>query len=294
MKPMLAKDAQENEIRFPVIASPKLDGVRGLVIDGCLRSRSLKKFPNEHVQAMFSAAQLNGLDGELIMGEPNAKDVYRVTQSATSNVLGKPAVTFYVFDCFNCPGGYSERLKAIKHKAEWAQAVGINVVVLEQRVINTRQELLAYEQLCLGQGYEGLIIRAPNGPYKQGRSTVNEGWMLKLKRFTDSEAEIVGMEEEQLNGNAAKVNALGHTERSTAKAGLTGKGTMGALIVRDLKSGVQFNIGTGFTAADRQLFWDQRTKVMGLVVKYKSFLVGVKDAPRFPVYLGMRPKHDMS
>jgi DNA ligase-1 len=117
--------------------------------------------------------------------------------------------------------------------------------------------------------------------------------MLKLKRFTDGEAKIVGMEEEQHNGNTAKTNALGHTERSGHKAGMVGKSRMGALIVKDLVSGVEFNIGTGFTMADRELFWSAKQRVLGMVVKYKSFLIGVKDAPRFPVYLGMRNSWDM-
>jgi DNA ligase-1 len=46
-KPMLASDCGGIEnVRFPVIASPKLDGVRALVIDGALMSRSLKPIPN--------------------------------------------------------------------------------------------------------------------------------------------------------------------------------------------------------------------------------------------------------
>src|SRR5690242_11364094 len=120
MKPMLAVSAEVKQIRFPVIASPKLDGVRGLVIDGQLRSRSLKPFPNEHVQRLFSCPELSGLDGELIAGAPTAKDCYRVTQSATSNVLGAPEVTFYVFDCFSCKGDFAERLKAAEAKVHAA------------------------------------------------------------------------------------------------------------------------------------------------------------------------------
>ena len=69
--------------------------------------------------------------------------------------------------------------------------------------------------------------------------------------------------------------------------------TMGALIVRDIVTGVEFNIGTGFTAADRREWWEwfvaQTERTPKPVVKYKSFPIGTKDKPRHPVYLGLRP-----
>lgn len=295
MKPMLAKDATERDICFPVIASPKLDGVRGLVIDGVLRSRKLKRFPNEHVQASFSKRMLDGLDGELIMGKPHAERVFSTTQSATSNVLGEPEVCFYVFDCFDVQPGlpYEQRLAVVERRVKRAQDTGIRIEMLDFKRCASLKDVLAYEERQLDLGYEGLILRSPTGPYKQGRSTVREGWMLKLKRFMDGEAEIIGMDEEMLNGNDLKRDALGHAKRSSAQAGLSGKGRMGALRVRDRKSKVEFSIGTGFSAADRELFWKERRKVLGMVVKYKSFAIGVKDKPRFPVYLGMRPNHDL-
>ena len=52
-------------------------------------------------------------------------------------------------------------------------------------------------------------------------------------------------------------------------------------------------IGTGFDAADRDDLWAEQDKLMGRIVKYKSFPVGVKDAPRHPVWLGFRHPDDM-
>jgi DNA ligase-1 len=68
---------------------------------------------------------------------------------------------------------------------------------------------------------------------------------------------------------------------------------MGALIVRDLKTKVEFNIGTGFTANDRIDWWHWATTQTPAspkpIIKYKFFPVGVKDKPRHPVFLGVRP-----
>jgi DNA ligase-1 len=263
------------------------------VIDGRLRSRSLKPIPNKYTSALFSRPELAGLDGELVVGEATAEDVFRVTSAATSAEKGSPDVRFFVFDHFDATGGFEERQQAVKRAVAKA-GLGDRVVIVEQRFIHNSEELLAFEEEMLEAGYEGLILRSRTGPYKQGRSTVNEGWMLKLKRFTDSEAEILGVIEEMENTNDAHTNALGRTERSSCKSGLKPKGRAGALRVRDLKTGIEFNVGGGFNSADRDNFWTHRAQVIGMVLKYKSFLIGVKDAPRFPIYLGMRNDWDRS
>ncbi len=129
--------------------------------------------------------------------------------------------------------------------------------------------------------------------YKFGRATTKGGELLKVKRYTDFDAVITGFEEEQFNGNEAETNELGRTKRSTAKAGLVGKGALGAFHARDTKTGVEFKIGTGMTAKERLDFWQSRDKLLGQFVKYKSFEVGVKIAPRHPVFLGLRSKLDL-
>lgn len=303
-KPMLATDVQLPLLRYPLYASPKLDGLRCMIINGQARTRSLKLFPNHHVNTVLNHPLLDGLDGELIVGEPTAKDVI---QQCTSNLMSKGKVfkfSFHVFDRHDMEDyGFDIRYKAIqdieqgmlphmvKHRI---LSEHCSIHLLEQDLIYNEVELLDYEARMLELGYEGLIVRAPQGLYKYGRSTVKEGYLLKLKRFLDSEAEIIGFEEQMFNGNEAMVNELGRTKRSSAKAGKTGKDTLGALIVRDLKTGVQFNVGTGMDDELRKKIWDDRTKYLSLIIRYKYFPVGVKDAPRHPVFLTFRDSRDMS
>lgn len=290
MKPMLATAAELDQLRYPLYASPKLDGVRGLVIDGVLHSRSLKPIGNKFTQARFSKPEYSGLDGEFILGDPCAKDVYRQTNSVLARQTGTPDVDFYVFDDFEIEGIFSHRHDCMQKSLENGY---VGVKLLEQIRIDDEQQLLNYEQLMLDKGYEGLMLRDPAGLYKYGRSTVKEGALLKLKRFTDSEAEILEVIEEMENTNAATKNELGRTKRSSAAVGLVGKGRAGALRVKDLVSGVEFGIGTGLNDEDRTYYWKHRRKVVGKLIKYKSFLVGVKDLPRFPTYLGGREAWDL-
>jgi DNA ligase 1 len=298
-RPMLAADITDelDKLRFPVYATPKLDGVRALVFPDGVYSRSMKLIPNKHVQKLFGCPEFVGLDGELIVGAPTDKDVYRRTQSVVARHDDDTPVTFYVFDFPHADyltGTYEQRLSALRRVTN---TCGVDVRVVPAVRCGTLEQLLNSEQLYLADGYEGLILRSPEGRYKNGRSTVKEQGMLKLKRFVDGEAEIIGIEEELHNGNEAKESALGLTERSSHKAGLVGKGRMGALIVRDLKTGVEFRIGTGFTAEDRVAFWNAYKDGPGFEgyaqLKYKHFAHGAKDKPRHPTYVGMREGWDL-
>lgn len=294
MKPMLAATATIADVKFPVYASPKLDGIRALPMDGTVFARSLKELPNKDIQRIFGASVLNDLDGEFIVGDPTAKDAYLQTVSVC-NSIEKSAddVKFYVFDYQDPLEGFETRLKVVDLRCAQAIKAGLPVVRLPQVLLTTEKQLREYEEFKLAEGYEGLILRAPNGKYKFGRSTLKEGGMLKLKRFVDGEAKILEVYEEFENTNEAKTNALGRTERSSAQAGLKGKGTAGGLEVADVSTGTAFSIGTGFTAEQRKWFWKHRKAVVGKLVKYKSFPIGVKDKPRHPVYLGPREEWDL-
>ena len=95
-KPTLASPFNEALLKFPVLASPKLDGVRAIVRDGVVLSRALKPIPNKNVQKRFS--HLEHFDGELIVGASNDPDVLRATTSGVMRVDGDPEVSFHVFD----------------------------------------------------------------------------------------------------------------------------------------------------------------------------------------------------
>lgn len=292
MKPMLASAATSDSLRFPMLVSPKLDGVRCLIINGKAMSRSLKPIPNAYVQRLFGQKVLNGLDGELIVGPPNHKDAYRTTSSGVMTRLGEPNVTFWVFDDFTVKGPFGSRL-AKARKRVLSVGSGRPIEIVEHYIVRDADKLFEMEKDYLEDGYEGLMLRAIDGPYKEGRSTESEGWLLKLKRFVDGEAVIVGVQQFMHNANEAKRNKLGQLERSSHKANKVALPMVGALHVKDVKTGAAFDIGSGFTEAERKQLWRERKVIGGQVVKYKFQPTGVKDKPRFPVFMGMRDLRDM-
>lgn len=296
MKPMLASPAPQL-VQFPVYASPKLDGVRALVRNGRLVSRSLKAIPNAYCQELFGTAQLEGLDGELIVGSPTAPNAMQATTSGVMSKAGVPDVIFYVFDTWTSPDdAFHRRYAALKKAFEmtygYARAAS-RLRLLDQVILRNGSELAEYEKAQVGAGYEGVMLRSFTSPYKYGRSTAKDGYLLKVKRFADGEATVVGFEERMHNANEAQRNELGQLERSTAKDGLVPMGTLGALLVEDIKTGVAFRIGTGFDDALRQHIWNRRHLYVDQIVTYKHFETGVKVAPRFPVFKGFRHDGDM-
>lgn len=293
-KPMLAGEADVAKLAYPVYASPKLDGIRFVVKDGRLLTRSLKEVQNRFTFGRYSDPLFEGLDGEMILGNPTAEDCYRQTNSAVMSRDGEPEIDMYVFDLHDTDRAYSDRYDLLRHSIADLRSDYPRIRLLEQKLIKNADDLLAYEAELLQQGHEGVIVRGLGSPYKFGRSTAKEGYLLKLKQFKDAEAIIVGFEELMHNANEAKTNELGHTERSTDAAGLVPMDTLGALIVRDLNTNVQFKIGTGFTAEQRKTLWTRRNDIGDQLVKYKYFPIGIKEAPRHPVYLGLRSPLDMS
>ena len=290
-KPMLAcSESCHNyfdQLRFPLLASPKIDGIRATIRNGVVYARSNQPFPNVNVQRKFG--YLEYFDGEFVLGSPTRHDLCRATGGVT-NSKEKPVdeLSLFVFDHVEDLGKpYSDR----SDRLQFASLNKPSVYFHHQQFVTTLDELLAYEEDCLNDGYEGLIVRDLDAPYKCGRSTAKEQYLLKLKRFTDAEAVVIGFEERMHNGNAATVSALGRTKRSSAKANKSGRGDLGALVCRTAE-GVEFNIGTGFSDADRALIWERRDQFLGQLAKFKYFAVGQKEAPRHPVFLSWRDRID--
>jgi DNA ligase-1 len=288
-KPMLADPVDLSILKYPVVVSPKLDGVRATIVSGTLLSRSLKPFANRALAALQSDYPL---DGELIVGAPNSASCFRDTMKVIS-AFEAPIkdLKFHIFDIVY-EGSFASRLHAAHAAIEGSEFM----VPVPHAVMNNEAELLGYEEQALRAGFEGVMIRDPRGKYKFGRSTAREGGLLKMKQWVDAEGLVIGFEEQMHNANELKQDALGYADRSSHQANMVPMGTLGALICEGIKDfrDQTFNVGTGFTAGARQEIWNDQSKFLRKIVKYKYRSVGVKDKPRHPTFVGWRAAEDMS
>lgn len=286
MKPLLAHTIIDTKaIQYPVMVSIKLDGIRCLILDGVAVSRTLKPIRNKHIQSILGNSRYNGLDGEIIVGNIYDPACYRNTSSGTMSEEGTPDFTYHVFDRTDMEEGFEHRYFSLQS--------GGSVLTVPHIRVYDEAGLLEIESSFLEQGAEGVMVRGISGRYKQGRSTLKEGVLGKLKRFTDSEYLVMGYEERMHNANEKTTNALGYSERSTHQENKFGRGDLGALICRT-EEGIQFKVGSGFDDAERHSLWQRRDlDLIGRIAKVKHFTVGAKDAPRFPTFLGFRDATDL-
>ena len=305
MKPMLARDWIESKVKFPCIIQPKIDGVRALCIDGKLVGRSLKPFANKYVTHLLSRPEFNGFDGEITVGTPDnrtSETLCRDTTSALNRIDGEPIVTWTIFDT-QSNKKYSDRMKDILINQVGTQAY---IRVIGGSHVRNMQELLAYESQCLDMGYEGVILRDPDGLYKEGRSDSKmQCW--RIKRFIEEEILVTSILEGSKNNNEKKVNELGRTERSSHQENMQPNGEVGTIIgtlLKDVvhpvtgnilfKGGLEVQVSPGeMTQNECKFYWNNQDQIIGKVIKFKTFPQGVKDKPRFPTFVCFRDKSEV-
>lgn len=286
--------AGETVLKFPLEATDKFDGIRCLKVGGKAISASFKPIGNDFIRTWIEANCPDGFDGEIMV--PGLE--FNNLSGAVRRKDGKPDFRYHVFDYVlngNLKLGYQYRVIDL---LDWARlhSPALKRVMLETpHTVLDEQELAAIEASALARGREGVMLRTADSPYKCGRSTIKEHYLIKMKRFVDDEAEIIGFEEEMRNDNVATEDAFGRTKRSKHAENLVGKGTLGKLNCR-LKNGVEFDIGTGFNHALRQEIWNNQSKFKGKWVTFKHQPHGAKadGKPRIPVFLRFREKWDMT
>jgi DNA ligase-1 len=305
-KPYKLQESDLDNLSYPVIIQPKIDGFRCVIYEGKALSYSLKPIRNHFTRTKLESFFKDKpylIDGELTLVAGNFQSI----QSAFNSYGGEPDFRYTVFDAvtqvtYLCLEYYKRvvpNVELIDRRLKW----------IDHTMAYNKSMVLAAEDYYLKLGYEGIIIRSPNAPYKFGRSTLREGYLLALKRFTDAEAEVIGAYPLERNCNEAGTNAHGLMERSSAQGNKYVDNLLGGLTVRGINGtfkDVVFNIGSGFTEKQRENLWyrygnemlalvDRHidTMIQGSIIKYKYQAVGSKDKPRQPIFLGFRSKDDL-
>lgn len=312
VRPMLATsldlETEGSSLEFPVYVQPKFDGIRMLVVEGQPQSRSGKILANRHLRAWVAKhPEMEGFDGELIVGDPTAPDAYRQTASVINSHQGSiNDLVYVVFDHIRGDikgASYTTRIGVIYSQVHKLRSRGVSgyldiglqpgVEVCETFSAATWEDVTEAEERFIASGYEGAILRPLFKPYKHGRATPKSRELIKVKRFKDAEAVVVGVEELMHNENTLEQSPLGYAQRASHKAGQRKSGMLGALVVETTINGSpqRFRIGTGFDHSDRCQLWQEPP--LGRLVKFKYLEVGMKDLPRHPVFLGFRAAEDL-
>jgi DNA ligase-1 len=288
----LAHDSANHEEKVigKKIIEVKLDGVRVITIvypDGRVdqfsrNGKELVNFP--HVKAQFEAVAAEGgisqptvFDGEIMSGsfQDLMKQIHRKSSAQANDAVLNlfDIIPLEDFETGVCARSQTERSMLLKvWHGTWEDKIpNITVVAQETVDLDTEAGQQRYKEinaLAIKGGYEGIMLKDPEGRYKCKRSVA---W-LKLKPFIEVSLEVINVEE----GTGKNI------------------GRLGAIVCQGVDDGktIQVNVGSGFSDSDRDVYWVSRDSLLGQIVEVRADAVTRNQdgtySLRFPRFLRFR------
>ena len=300
--PMLApnKEIDLKQLPYPLLASYKLDGIRGIIREGQILTRSLKSIPNKQVrdkfQELVNFTKTEPILNPILDGEFLARSLEFTELSGTIRALDRiipDDLYFYIFDTV-ADNAYDEPFIIRAERAQkFANLFPHLIKYVNQVIVKSPAEAQVYFEEAIAWGCDGIILRKPDGKYKCGRGTLKEGLIYKLKPFLTFEAKIIGV------GQATKVDPKAEKKINELGYSVTSKKKGDRILIEKasefiVKYGDQeVNPTLAMTDQEKEEVWRNRDKYIGRWIEYKGLLVGAKDAPRHPVFLRFRDDKDV-
>lgn len=291
---MLAKEFNPRWVKTDFYLQPKLNGHR-IVWDGTnlwtRQGKPVVSVPGlvDELKRLFDGKPL---DGELYS---HGMTFQKITQTGrrTVNVIDDPNLCMYVYDVPVASKTFAERWCMLNTEYRSIIESSQRIRIVETRHFPCLQTQYALNPQLLNvfaADYEGTMLRNADGMYKFGKRSSD---LLKVKRFQDTEATIVGVT--QMNTFDKVIVAAG-TPGSRKKSNGTyvknGAATLHPMIgalVCELPNGTRFEIGSGFTHDERKQFWSEPPTGKQVTFQYQELTPD--GVPLFPSYL--RIKEDL-
>jgi DNA ligase-1 len=250
---------------------------------------------NKELQARYGRKEYEGLDGELTDGPPNGEDVFhRTSKIVTKADADASAVQFNVIDWYFSAANFrGKEFPDLRHRISmWVPTSGclLGICIIPQTFIESIAQLKTYEDKCLKQGFEGAMLRrADQGvypqktdrhgkPLKENRSSLSEFYLVRMKRFEQTDAVIVAVHPLKHNANEERTGA---GKRSSKKAGMiVDASRVGSATLRDIKTGKLFDTTIGAEKLRSWSGWKDKKRWFGVTVRYKYQVCGTVDKPR--------------
>ncbi len=256
-----------------VLIQPKYDGerCRALIYNKTVTLLSsegnvITSVPHINKALLETGMNEIELDGELYAHGLPFEEIYSRVSRKVNLHPDYEQIQYHIFDTISNEAQVTRLLELTKY----AFNPDILRVVETYRSDNgNTQNIMLWLEQFQKQGYEGIIVRHPLATYKRSRSTL----IMKFKPRKKDSYKILGYEEER--------DIYGQP-----------KGRLGALICISNDGGT-FKVGSGFTAEQRQNYWNVKENLIGriVVVKYQHLTPG-RNVPRFPVFAEVKRGKD--
>ncbi len=254
--PLLLAHTWENDVDLKGWwLSEKLDGVRAYFDGKQFLSRQGNIY---HAPAWFTEQLPNvPLDGELWLDRKAFQRTVSIVRRHDATEMWRE-IKFVVFDAPAVADVFEARQEFLRQTlctnqlpyARW----------LPQERCRDTEHLRSELARITALGGEGLMLRQPASRYEAGRSST----LFKVKTMLEADARVI----EHLAGQGRH------------------RGRMGALLMQ-LANGLTFNVGTGFTDAQRN-----NPPPVGSIITFRFQELTDRGIPRFPSFV--RVRHDVT
>ena len=261
-KILLAKVAAKNIDPALYLVSEKFDGVRAIWDGKVLKFRSgnIVNAPAWFLAKLPAAS----LDGELWFGRQRFEELSGVVRQTVPDDAKWREIKYLIFELPEAVGltdstarsTFAQRAANIEKIV--AEAKFPQLLAVKQFKVADNAALQALFKKMVAEGAEGLMLHLALAPYVTGRSEV----LLKLKPQEDAEAIVIA----HIAGKGKYVGKLGALKVKTA-------------------DGVTFNIGSGFTDAQRE-----NPPAIGTTITYKYRSETKNGVPRFATFMRVYEK----
>ena len=316
-KPMLGTNEpfELEALKYPIIGTIKKDGVRGVIRNNQLRTRSYKSqelplIANKQIQELTKPIQeaaykhnmsidieiyIHGIPLNEIVMFTNTKDINtrdhhnkirRKVSELTENFRFYTSIPkeleFYIFD--SVIEGQEDTSYVSRIAQAWDILKGIpRVTFVDPIAVQSSEEADYYYQKSLKNGFEGLVLRSTYGPYKYGRATAREQYFLKLKPIEELIGTVTNINERMENLNESFMSSQGYSIKRNTINNKEGTGLAATATI--IWEGEELKVSLKGTNEQRREIWVNRDSYIGKELKFKGMLYGAKRVPRHPVFI---------
>lgn len=260
----------------PYICQPKLDGERCRAIlnpsepypaSVTLLSSEGNIFQSvpHLLEPLHKLAQLTGpieLDGELYVKGMSFEQVHSIVGRTVNLSADHDLMQLHLFDVVDENLPQWERIKILGRVK--SLSTGPEILFVQNKLVETFDEILKAYDSFVEDGYEGIIIRHVDAQYVRRRSL----YVLKFKPKKEDIYQIVGFKQ--------MIDKTGQP-----------KPMLGALECVSNLGEDTFSVGSGMTDAFRLRWWPEvkAAELVGKSVRVKYQHITAKHSPRFPVFV---------
>ena len=246
-------------IKYPVLVTPKVKGVRCLTLtDGYAVGIDLQPIPSWFIRNELSNYGMGGLDGVItVAGELDKNFVIDAVLFDADSIHN---FEYHVFDLWGMTlDDYDDRVADLARLLPRPRPYMIRV--LSPITAYDVDGLVRFWDKCVDDGYDGVMIRQPDGMYTMHGDPAPLGMLDDLSMHSEATGTIL-----RAKGNKNKLDAF---------------------VIRD-RADNEFDVAHGYTKTQREFFWKTRKQHVGYDLTYR-YNPGAL-APRNPVFIKTIPR----